>query len=353
MNFDSGIQWTDITTNPLRFRDGSGRDVWACVKVSPGCANCYSAGIAERFKRGGKYNLNVMQGLMPYLDVAELGRILRSKRASGKRCFPFDMTDVFGSWVPDELIAACFGVFAARPDITFQILTKHPERAAKWFRFGYEETAAAHREIREEWNANLRNPDSGRIRPLDAPWPLPNVWIGVSVEDQPRADERIPHLLRVPAAVRFLSVEPMLGHVDLRQIRIPQELHAEHHDCLSGYSTDTPHGYIANRLPDPMSRGRIDWVIVGGESGPGARPFNCGWARSTVQQCKAASVPVFVKQLGSEPRTTSAKDDFPASVAWAQRDEHGWRPRLSDRKGGDMSEWPVDLRVREWPEMSR
>lgn len=136
---------------------------------------------------------------------------------------------------------------------------------------------------------------------------LSNCWLGVSVEDQETADERIPWLLQTPAAVRFVSAEPLLG-----PIVFDQQVHLERRTkILTGASAP-----------------RIDWVIVGGESGPKARPCNVEWIRSIVQQCKDASVPCFIKQLG-------------ANV-------HGWCAEITG-KGGDPSEWPADLRVREWP----
>ena len=141
----------------------------------------------------------------------------------------------------------------------------------------------------------------------------PNVWLGVSVEDQRRADERIPTLVQIPARVRFVSAEPLIEHVDLA------------YACFNGADS-------FSTMPG------LHWVIVGGESGPGARPFDLAWARALVAQCSAADVPVFVKQVGAVPFTSDDND-------------YHWLPRLmSNRKGGDMAEWPADLRVRQWPE---
>lgn len=173
--------------------------------------------------------------------------------------------------------------------------------------------------------------------------PLPNVWLGVSVENQAAADERIPHLLRTPAAVRFLSCEPLLGPVDLRHIRPAQKPEAAMRpvtgevveaNCLSGDCiTSLGFGYSGGPT--------VSWVIVGGESGPGARPCNIEWVRSVVRQCQAAGVPVFVKQLGSQPEFGAGE-----CVRWA---DAGPTQRLRDKKGGDIAEWPADLRVREFP----
>lgn len=157
-----------------------------------------------------------------------------------------------------------------------------------------------------------------KVHPLlgyDSRWPLPNVWHGVSAEDQQRADERIPHLLQTPAAVRFVSAEPLLGPVDLRVVPIPTQ------------------------GPRETAIRRLDWVIVSGESGPAARPCDLGWIRSIVEQCRAASVPVFVKQLGARP--IGVRDEL--------RRAKGLARIFYDAKGGDPAEWPSDLRVREVP----
>jgi hypothetical protein len=172
----------------------------------------------------------------------------------------------------------------------------------------------------------------------DRVWPPSNVWLGASVEDQPRADERIPELLRVPAAVRFLSIEPMLGPVKLddpivtNHIQIGEQW--SRYDWafpLTGRGWDAQGDEIGRR-PEFVS---VDWVIVGGESGPKARPCHVEWIRSIVEQCKAAGVPCFVKQLGARP----VLDGKPLD--------------LQDSKGGEPEKWPEDLRVREMPEVQR
>jgi len=187
---------------------------------------------------------------------------------------------------------------------------------------------------------------------------LPNVWLGVSVENQHFADERISLLLQTPAAVRFISAEPLLGPVNLSSIRWETEGSggpAFVDVCNGTFCTIGGHG-----LPGPS----LDWVIVGGESGPGSRPFDTGWARSIVQQCKSAGVAVFVKQLGRNVRDRNdAGFEGDTSRSWPMdtdvedspdgyREEYQGAPvrvRLASRKGGDMGEWPKDLRVREFP----
>jgi protein gp37 len=157
-------------------------------------------------------------------------------------------------------------------------------------------------------------------------WPLPNVWLGVSVEDQAAADERIPALLDTPAAVRSLSCEPLLEPVDLEP-------------WLRRVATSGPGWRMTGGSAMAIADIVLDWVIVGGESGPGARPCDVGWIRDIVGQCRAAEVPVFVKQAGSKPYDDISLTDGRFLA----------RLRLRDRAGRDMSEWPEDLRVREWP----
>ena len=192
-------------------------------------------------------------------------------------------------------------------------------------------------------------------------WPLPNVWLGVSAEDQRRADERIPDLLATPAAVRFVSAEPLLGPIDFTRVgsletisrAVPAPLAREQHgrprrgdgsicnaqiDAIGNAGSSilffqTPDHMGGFTAISPREWPRIDWIIVGGESGPNARPMQVPWARSIVQQCKASGVACFVKQLGADP-------------IW----EDGAFLNLAHRKGADMAEWPDDLRVREVPD---
>lgn len=314
----TGIEWTDASSNPVRYRaKATGRDVWACVKRSPGCAHCYSEAMARRFGRGGPFTKAVTAGVEPYLCETECGRLLRSKKLAGRRVFLGDMTDVFGEWVPDGLLDRLFsGVLEVRTDVTFQVLTKRADRMREYLSW--------------RWGG-------GRI-------PARNVWCGASVEDQQRADERIPELLKTPAAVRFLSVEPLIGPVDLARLCLPDR--SGWWNALDGRLTvkatsDAGQEFWAE-TEKPIT-GRIGWVIVGGESGPGARPFQLDWARAIQAQCDAAGVPWFFKQAGSNARD------------WTRGDPPNHEPpelvplRLRDRKGGDLEELPASLRVREFP----
>lgn len=322
MSTSTSIEWTDVSWNPVR----------GCSLVSAGCANCYAMKFAHRFSGAGK----------PYEGLTELGP--HGPRWTGKiqlvsealdeplhwkkprRIFVNSMSDLFHEDVPDAFIASVYAVMVAAYQHDFQALTKRPERrrhllAHQIFRNDVGLVAAKH------INA-LRGPHSLNATGNLASWnagAVPNIWEGVSVEDQKTADERIPKLLATSAAVRWVSAEPLLGPVDLEA-------------CLSGFG---------RALYDDG----LNWVVVGGESGPGARPCDVAWICAIKDQCRCAGVPVFVKQLGSRPYAVEgslAAQEWTASSASAVMDDCGWiHPK--DRKGGDMHEWPIDLGVREWP----
>lgn len=290
----TNISWCDHTFNG-----------WiGCEKVSPGCKNCYAA--VDTYAR-----VSASRGLPLWgpgssrhvTSEANWRKPLAWSRAAERegvrrRVFCSSLSDVFEDR-PDlvQPRARLIGLIRETPALDWLLLTKRPENAARlwadaWAHYGD-----------------------------DAKW-LPNVWLGTTCEDQRRADERIPHLLDVPAAVRFVSYEPALGPVDFAAIR------------FAG-------------LPAILN---LDWIIVGGESGPGARPFDLAWARSVVQQCKAADVSCFVKQLGAEPRR---RCDIGSGCAACLNIGGAIGPhgvQLQDRKGGNWDEWPEDLRVRQWPE---
>jgi len=278
MGDKSSIEWTDATWSVSR----------GCDKVSQGCKNCYAERFSERFR--GVPGHAFGRGFDFRLVPEALSIPLKWRRP--RRIFVNSMSDTFHSQAPSEYIAAVFGVMAAAHQHTFQVLTKRPERAKAWFDWMLEYGALrsdALRRARHRAETLL-----GRELPTEhdngQDWPLRNVWLGTSVERDDYV-HRIEDLQMCPAAVRFLSCEPLLGP-----------------------------------LPDLDIHG-IHWVIIGGESGPGARPMDLDWVRDLREQCRRARVPCFVKQLGR---------------VWA-------REHLADPKGGDMSRWPADLRVREMP----
>lgn len=320
---EGGIAWTDQTWNPVR----------GCSRVSEGCRNCYAEAVAARFSGTGQ----PYEGLATRDPGRWTGEVrlveehledpLRWRRP--RRVFVNSMSDLFHERLPFEDIDRVFEIMAQSHIHTFQILTKRPARMLEWFT-----TLGGRRPIPGCGVCTGGPPFCGSVPHLDdlsvgdcqAPWPLPNVWLGVSVENQATADERIPLLLECPAAVRFLSVEPLLGPVDLDISRTPGAAHDEVTEDDDAYGPAL--GGVAG----------IDWVIVGGESGPGSRPMDLAWARSVVRQCQAAEVACFVKQLGARPFDLIFMDG-----------KTPFELGLRDRKGGDIEEWPADLRVRQFP----
>lgn len=323
---DNGIAWTDQTWNPIR----------GCSRVSAGCERCYAEtqaarfcgegqpyhGLVRRTERGRAQWTGTVRVVPDHIDDP-----LRWKRP--RRVFVNSMSDLFHESLSNEDIAAVFGVMSAAPQHTFQVLTKRAKRMREWFawarEFAMDQRAivSAPNTARTMLNAaaeylGTKHPGLNaawrRFAEID-PWPLPNVWLGVSCEDQRAADERIPELLATPAAVRFVSAEPLLGPIDLRKWTLAE--HGRRH---------------IGALPG------LSWVIVGGESGPYARPCDVAWIRSIVDQCREANVACFVKQLGARPVVQHPMD--PGSLLAAT---------CVDRKGGDPSEWTDDLRVREFP----
>jgi protein gp37 len=248
-----------------------------------------------------------------------------------QRIFVNSMSDLFHEDVPDTFIDRVFAVMALCPQHTFQLLTKRADRMRDYM---LSRSTSAY-----FWKAACPDGYAFDYQGISLlPFPLPNVWLGVSVENQRFADERIPLLLQTPAAVRFISAEPLLGPVDLTRVQTDTGVV----NALWNYER-------RDDAPAPWSR--IEWVIVGGESGPGARVCDVAWVRSIVQQCQAAGVPVFVKQLSQHPW----HDGIGAPPIGAREADHvlngrvGWLYTLRDRKGGAMDEWPADLRIRQYP----
>lgn len=317
MSQSSAIEWTDATWNPVR----------GCIKVSPGCAHCYAETFAERFRgvKGHPYE----QGFDLRLVPAKLEEPFTWKQP--RRVFVNSMSDLFQDDVPDTFIMNVFTIMEQCPQHTFQVLTKRAERMRQVVSW-----------LARKWA------DCGDR------FPLPNVWLGVSVENQHFADERIPVLLQTSAAVRFISAEPLLGPLNITS---PLVCRCQGDDpYIHRHYPEAPHSCARCGHRRCAALTRLDWVIVGGESGHGARPFDVAWARSIVGQCRAAGVPCFVKQLGSDARdAAAARDDMGARDVWPAgwtptvNGRCVWQPDLTDRKGGDPSEWPEDLRVREFP----
>ena len=319
MSDNSGVEWCDATWNPVRrCDDGEGRFDLALVPSR----------LTEPF--GWKKRLRICVN---------------------------PMSDLFQDCVADSSIDRVFAVMALAPRHTFAVLTKQAARMRAYLSDDALFTriveacnrAADGSEAVSDVTPNLTTLARAvrRERHL-MHWPLSNVWLGVSVENQHFADERVPLLLRTPAAVRFLSCEPLLEALDLRHYmgldgtnsRDFRERQEGGHDQWSDEFTGRSTSGERRHAPDAG----LHWVIVGGESGPGARPFHLAWARSLVAQSRGAGVAVFVTQLGGRAETNVVRDLI-------GHDAGGDRWLVSrDKRGGDMSEWPEDLRVREFPD---
>ena len=271
MGTKSKIEWTDATWNP----------VTGCTKVSQGCKNCYAETWANR--KMGEFSKDKNRGFTDIIcHEDKLNIPLKWKKP--KKIFVNSMSDLFHEKVPFEFVREVFTVMASCSWYTFQILTKRPERMKEFFKY-----------INE-------NSEELYVKPL------PNVWLGVSVEDQKTADERIPILLKVPAAVRWISAEPLLGEIDLAHTETVTALAKGflekhdidiYHNALCGRTRyEKGSGKIAVRKTDIPGSSKLDWVVVGGESGTKARPVNPDWVFKIRDDCKAAGVPFFFKQWG-------------------------------------------------------
>ena len=265
MSDNTKIEWTDATWNP----------VTGCTQVSPGCDHCYALALAERFR--GTPGHHFEHGFDVQLRPDKLDQPLRWRKP--RRIFVNSMSDLFHNDIPDEYIEQVFAVMALAPQHTFQVLTKRHGRmrsllTSDWFGESLQERYADNYDGDWAWS-----------------WPLPNVWLGVSVEDQKWADIRIPALLDTPAAVRFVSAEPLLGPITLEFVSYYDA------DCRGCSGLASPEHEPSCGV-EPGRHWGIDWVIVGGESGRDARPMHPDWPRSLRDQCVAAGVPFLFKQWG-------------------------------------------------------
>jgi protein gp37 len=321
------IEWTDATWNPIT----------GCSVVSPGCTNCYAMKLAgtrlqhEPSRKGltkpGKAG-PVWTGEVRF-NQQWLDQPLRWKRP--RKIFVCAHGDLFAENVPDEWIDQVFAVMLLAGHHIYQILTKRHQRMRAYIASrsipddrGY--PAANIRAYVNTWlndpNWRQKHRDWARLIPegqnlFSMSWPLPNVWLGVSVEDQARANERIPDLLATPAAVRWISAEPLLGPIDLRSLTIDGEYEMDAISPLSwrelwdghfspeatGCNLDEAIEAFAESSgtypPTDDKPASLDWVVVGGESGPGARPMHPDWVRSLRDQCAEAGIPFFFKQWGN------------------------------------------------------
>ncbi|PPJ31880.1 hypothetical protein C5E45_32845 [Nocardia nova] len=260
------IEWTDETWNP----------VTGCTRLSEGCERCYIERTPPMRMAGRRFDgpgIGATTGVLFHPERLTQPLGWRKPR----RVFVNSMSDLFHDDVPAEYIARVWATMAATPQHTYQVLTKRPGRMRSLLADDGQNLLEA---TRDEATAEAI---------YDAPWPLPNVWLGVSTESQKWADVRIPQLLDTPAAVRFISAEPLLG---------PIGLHPYWMVGAPYWGDPEPTG--PNGIPmRPLRTSRgLDWVIAGGESGPGARPMHRTWVRSLRDQCELAGVPFLFKQWG-------------------------------------------------------
>lgn len=364
----TSIEWADHSINPIRAQLGpsmsgqpNDKRGHYCEKISPGCAKCYASTLQRRFRMplfpgvtgdGDTVRLDgvTKTGVSPYFDESVLAQV--RKRRKPTRYFVCDMTDAFGWWVPDEWLDAMFATFAECPQHTFMMLTKRPARMRDY---------VADDPIQRCYMIDKAAEQHGGLPTMPGPlgptssfqWPLPNVWLGVSAENQKCWNERVDVLETIPAAVRFVSVEPMLEEIAFG---------FECPECDGGGMILCGDGGAHHEIRCETCRGegfdyhnpRVDWVIFGGESGHGARPCNVEWIRDGLAQCKADGVAAFVKQLGKMPFESRGKPVIYQTAAGAVpgHADSQWL-NLQHSKGGDPAEWPADLRVREFPQVSR
>lgn len=363
MSTTTNIEWTDTTWNVTA----------GCTRVSVGCRNCYAERMSQRLAAMAGKDLDDMRNpgrKGHYVNVVKYAECkpgsvrepvplpqwnnkvvcveealddpLRWKKP--RRVFVNSMSDLFHPDVPFDFIDRVFAVMAVTPQHTYQILTKRPERMAEYLTRRPEDDEGwavgsgliqGIEKVFEDWDSgkdDLINEiplwdESEGFMPLvrlhergGLKLPLTNVWLGTSVEDQAAADARIPHLLRCPAAVRFLSCEPLLGPVDLTRITQadpakPGEDTVEgwYLDALAGDAWDDENRSLTSEYRDTYGTARLNWVIVGGESGPNARPMHPSWARSLRDQCVSAGVAYFFKQWGEWKPTNGSNGYTQAS----------------------------------------
>jgi protein gp37 len=320
----TNIQWTDITSNPIHLlkSDGTHGGHW-CKMISSGCTNCYSQ--TQNNNRFFKFasNLNYTGDVPQNMILDESIMQAWGTMGKSKKIFVCSMTDIFGDWVPFQWIDRIFAYMAIAPKQTFQILTKRPERMLEYF-LSYRPDQGSLREI-------IQIKKSGFSVDMRDVFPLPNVWVGITAETQKCADERIPLLLQTPAAVRFLSCEPLLEELNLSKYL--NEFTGKGVDLCDRDSDNLYAVDSSMSIPAATSKTsipRIDWMIVGGESGKGARDCKLEDIRSLVNQCKASNVACFVKQLGNKPV------------------ENGQHYATRNRKGGSPIDFPSDF-CREFP----
>lgn len=312
----TSIQWCDHSINPFRARNkATGKVGHFCVKISAGCRGCYSSKMQNPFLTQLEFIATNRPKVDLFIEERALDEVWSRKKPT--RYFWCDMTDMFLEDYPDEWIAQCFAVMAVTHWHTHLVLTKRAERLCSLLNSEqFRDEVQMYIDVMAMDLVNPHERRSGDLRAtapdvLDGYWPLPNVHVGVSVEDETNQKARVPLLQRTPAARRFISQEPQIGPIHWDD------------ESLTG----------------------ISQVIVGGESGPKARPFNLRWAYATIAACSLRGISCFIKQLGRFPGVPSC-----ASFDCTHPDcDITWLKLKDKTHGGDIEEWPEQLRVREFP----
>lgn len=347
MSENTKIEWCDHTFNP-----------WVgCARVSPGCDHCYAeawsrrAGNADlwqgarrrtsaanwrlpvKWNRRAELQHRAWQEGLALFGVDEAECIARGFiKPRRPRVFCASLADVFDNLVPGHWRWDLFRLIAATPYLDWLLLTKRIGNARAML------NSAASAALDEF----VGSPVWDR-----APWP--NVWLGATVVNQDEADRDLPKLLETPAALRWVSYEPALGPVDFTRLYGGISMCGAYDvkvDALTGRYAPAWSGRGPCLIGSSHQCARLDWIVVGGESGGGARPFDLGWAYRTVQHCREAGTAVFIKQLGANPHAHQVYGTY----SFSGQPAHFERLELHDRKGGDIAEFPIGLRVREWPE---
>jgi len=352
----SDIEWTDETVNVCV----------GCTRVSPGCEHCYAEIFVHRKMQKAHVGLTVLgkgeKGPRWNGEVRFLPERLAvfQKFKSPKKIFVNSLSDTFHEKLTHSQRAAIFGSFLLAPQHTYQVLTKRPENAIAFEKWLLSESDVTGREWWETCLAHASDHGLDVSPVTEATVDQRSWWLGVTTEDQKRAEERVPLLLRmrVLPTLRFVSYEPAIGPVDFDLARCdycgdPSDGISDdgapwcsecERECSYHHWLDFPCAAETENEPAVVAANDgVAWVIVGGEAGPGARPFDINWAREVVKQCRGVGTAVFVKQMGAKPFQEEM------SSVGLSTEPYDAELDLEHRKGADMSEWPEDLRIREFP----
>lgn len=365
MSDGTSIEWAALglgkgaSWSPVRARNLVTRNIgWFCEKVSDGCSRCYAERLnRDRFGTMLPYKPGHRADVEIYLDEKTLLQPPHWRAPRG--VFVCSMTDLFGDWVPDEWIDKILAVAALCPQHRFAVLTKRSARMRAYMSNSETKGRIGAIVFVDKLRSGAADAESYRSQEGRL-WPLPNVWLLVSAENQQRADERIPELLATPAAVRGVSIEPMLGPVDLRQISDRKTFSLDALDGTRCFPYDErsfdERGFVtAWCCRDDDAFSKLDWIIVGGESGPSARPMNPAWARDLRDQCAATGTAFHFKQWGTWADVNQPEN---GALVMESRERHFWPDksgqmmRVGKKRAGrllDGRQWDQFPGDEKWP----